>query len=89
MVERVARAIRLADNIDVPEDIRRQWENDADQKMARAVFTARFLLGAMYEPTEAMEIAADKYDGTHYCDRAPPDVHWRAMIKAALSENDR
>lgn len=99
MVERVARALAIADgkDPDAPAWVRGYGRREQafgicwrDQYSLKA----RSAIEAMREPTRAMEDAADDCDErlpfvSTPLHAAEGDVHWRAMIDAALRDSDR
>ena len=85
MIERVARAIRASDQIDLPDDF--CGVVDGDIRFGRALFQARAAIAAMREPTEDMGEAAVKDHDNHAYHMS--SYHcvteaWRNMIDAAL-----
>lgn len=92
MIERVARAIfaesericRVGNERSMP-----RWDGLKDEERNFAMALARAAIAAMREPTMEMLAAAERLDGTHACDRAPPDHHWDAMIDAVFAHSQR
>lgn len=80
MVERVAIAIAMALESQMPERARQRWEDYSMPARAAALVRARKAIEAMREPTDAV-IEAGRWpaedDGPLAC--------WQAMIDAALT----
>lgn len=83
MVERIARAIMLADGHNNPENPPRFPTDFSAKEASEYRSAARAAIAAMREPTEAMLAASGRLNH-------PRDAEiWRAMIDAVLADDSR